>query len=1015
MASIFIRTWSLKARVTFFTLAVFVISIWSLAYYTSRTLREDMNGVLIGQQFSTVSFIAEEIDDELSNRLNVLEKVAGKVNLVTLGNPGALQAFLEDRLILQGPFNGGVVCIGSDGTAIASVPRTMGIVGVNLMDRDHIIGALRDGKATIGRPVIGKKVAAPIIVMAVPIRDPHGKVIGALTGLTDLSKPNFLDRVTEGHYGKTGGYVLVAPRHRLIVTATDKRLIMMPLSKLGTDPMIDRFVQGYEGSGVLVNPVGVEVLASAKHIPAADWYVAAALPTKEAFAPISDMQQRRLLATILLTLLAGSLTWWMLRRQLAPMVSAVESLTALAAADQSAQPLPITRNDEIGDLIGSFNHLLEISARHENALKESEARFRQMFENNASVMLLIEPESGAIADANSAASQFYGYANDDLKKMSIDQINTLSPAETAAARDEAIQEKHNYFVFHHRMAGGAIRTVEVRANPMVVSGQKLLFSIVHDITERKLAETKLQDSEKRFRAIIEASPIPLALNDDQQNVVYLNLAFVRTFGYTLEDMPNLSQWWPKAYPDPVYRQWVETQWQSHLDEARRTNSAFDPLEVNICCKDGSKRTVLAGAESFGVSIEGLHLVTLYDVTELRGAEAERALLEAKLRESQKMEALGTLAGGVAIDFNNALAAILGNLDLARQDVGADHAALVSLEEIGKASRRAKDLVQQILAFGRRQPTDRKATSLSLVVVESARLIRATLPADVTLNVECNPETPAVLADATQIKQILLNLCQNALHAVQGLGRPGVIWICLAGVRQVAPSDNLRPGDYACLSVRDNGSGMDEETRSHIFEPFFTTKPKGKGTGLGLSVVHGIAQAHEASIEIDSALGEGSEFRIYFPACESPVVEDLDAALDTAPTPADGKHVLYVDDEEAIIFLMTRLLERQGYRVSGFTNPQDALSAARANPQQYDIAVTDYSMPGMSGLEVATALREIRADLPVVLASGYITEELRKAAPAAGVLDLIYKPDTVEELCDAVARFASKHTKIATVA
>jgi CheY-like chemotaxis protein len=294
-------------------------------------------------------------------------------------------------------------------------------------------------------------------------------------------------------------------------------------------------------------------------------------------------------------------------------------------------------------------------------------------------------------------------------------------------------------------------------------------------------------------------------------------------------------------------------------------------------------------------------------------------------------------------------------------------------------------------------------------VESARLVRATLPASVTLRVDCKADTPAVLADATQVKQILLNLCGNALQAVQDLERPGVIEVRLEACTLGEARGDLRPGQYACLTVQDNGSGMDEATRSRVFEPFFTTKPVGKGTGLGLSVVHGIVKAHEASIEVESALGKGSAFRIYFPAAEVSVTEITASAPDAAPDHVKGKHVLYVDDEEAIVFLMKRLLERQGYRVSGYTDPREALAVARADPGQFDLAVTDYNMPGMSGLDVTQALKAIRADLPVVLASGFITEELRAKAPACGVDEMIYKPDTADELCRAVARFANKQS------
>ena len=400
---------------------------------------------------------------------------------------------------------------------------------------------------------------------------------------------------------------------------------------------------------------------------------------------------------------------------------------------------------------------------------------------------------------------------------------------------------------------------------------------------------------------------------------------------------------------------------------------------------------------------------------------ERKQLEVQLRDSQKMEALGTLAGGVAHDFNNALAAIIGNVELARQDVGPDHVALVSLDEIGKASRRAKDLVQQILTFGRRQKLERRPTSLALVVVESARLLRATFPAGVELKVDCKADVPAVLADATHVKQLLLNLCTNALHAVQDQGQPGLVEISLSahsadGVphngperRSIGERTPLREGRYACLSIRDNGPGMDEATRARIFEPFFTTKTVGKGTGLGLSVVHGIVKTHVARIEVESAPGQGSAFRIYFPATDAPAEEPEQSKSGGGPVDGAGKRVLYVDDEEAIIFLMKRLLERQGFRVSGYTDPHEALEAVRSNPYDFDLAVTDYNMPGLNGLEVSHALKQIRADLPVVLASGYITEELRANAPAAGVSELIYKPNTVDDLCEAVARYANAQT------
>jgi PAS domain S-box-containing protein len=536
----------------------------------------------------------------------------------------------------------------------------------------------------------------------------------------------------------------------------------------------------------------------------------------------------------------------------------------------------------------------------------------------------------------------------------------------------------------------------------------MIQSFVRDISERKRADAERIKGEQALRLAQEQMSLSQQLGhtgswvyDLATNTISGSAEAHRIFGLfpvssdmSLDDIES-------CIPERVR---VHEALLALIREERK----YD-IEYAINPKDGSPPRVIQAIARLEKDARGNPIGVLgfiQDVTERKRAETDKASLEASLRESQKMEALGTLAGGVAHDFNNALAAILGNVELARQDVGPDHAALVSLEEIDKASRRAKDLVQQILAFGRRQKLERKVMSLALVVVETARLVRATLPAMVSLSVDCKGDTPPVLADATAVKQILLNLCSNASQAVQEHERPGAIEIRLEAHTQAEARGSLHPGRYACLTVQDNGAGMDEMTRSHIFEPFFTTKQAGKGTGLGLSVVHGMVQTHEASIEVESTPGVGSTFRIYFPAVDAPAANAMASAPEAAPVQGKGKSVLYLDDEEAIIFLMKRLLERKGYRVTGFTEPAEALEAVRANPGQFDLAVTDYYMPGMSGLEVAQALKKIRPDLPVVMASGYISDELRAEAPAVGIRELIYKPNTVEDLCEAVARFAN---------
>ncbi|WP_295956487.1 ATP-binding protein [Rhodoferax sp.] len=403
-----------------------------------------------------------------------------------------------------------------------------------------------------------------------------------------------------------------------------------------------------------------------------------------------------------------------------------------------------------------------------------------------------------------------------------------------------------------------------------------------------------------------------------------------------------------------------------------------------------------------------------DLTSRKRAEVQRSVLEAQLRESQKMQAVGTMAGGIAHDFNNILSAILGNVELAKEDAGPNSPAQVSLHEIEKAGRRARDLVRQILTFSRNEAPRRAPVALAELVSETERLLRVTLPPAVELHLHIDPDTPVVMADAVQVQQAVLNLCTNAIQA-HGDQR-GVVSIELSGVEpdlRLCDRLSIAPGHYAMLTVLDSGKGMDGETLLRIFEPFFTTKEVGQGTGLGLAVVHGVMRSHAGAVDVQSAPSLGSRFTLYFPAME-PVTDSDFAALIAAhpsepePAPAAseqvlGKHVMYVDDDHALVFLVERLLRRRGFRVSGFSDPNKAAAELRANAGAYDLLVTDFNMPGYCGVDLVREAQRIRPDLPVALASGYITAEIEQSAIAEGVKALIHKPNDVEELCATVQR------------
>jgi len=386
----------------------------------------------------------------------------------------------------------------------------------------------------------------------------------------------------------------------------------------------------------------------------------------------------------------------------------------------------------------------------------------------------------------------------------------------------------------------------------------------------------------------------------------------------------------------------------------------------------------------------------------RQADEQRQILEAQLRQAQKMQAIGTFATGMAHEFNNVLRAILANVELARMDTAPGRPAHASLEEIEKAGRRASDFVQRILGFARPQAPERRRLAPGEIVQEVARLMRATVPSPIQLVVEIDPGTPEILADATQIHQLLVNLCTNARQAMEG--RSGEIVIHLSEITSSAAAiqrvPGLRPGRYAKLSVTDSGIGIDPAIRDRIFDPFFSTKGANEGTGLGLAVVNGIVQAHQGFIDVESRPGEGATFRVYLPAAQETSAHAAGEKA-SARAPGRGRRVIFLDDNEELVSAMVQMLSRLDYRASGYTVPQAALEAVRAEPQTVDAFVSDYKIPGMSGLEVARELSRIRPDLPVVIISGYVDDELQRMAREAGVRRVLHKLHTLDELADVI--------------
>jgi len=481
---------SLKTKITITTLFIFLASLWSLSYYSRKMLRKDMQSLLGEQQFSTVAMLAAHIDAELTSRLKALESESALFADSMRAGPAETQARLEKVPTLQSLFNAGMTIVNVQGTVIADVPLSTGRTGINLLDRDSIAEALSRGKGSISRLVMGRRLAAPIFLMTAPIRNSHGKIIGALTGVTNLGQANFLDQYTANLYGKTGGYLLVDQKNRMIVTATDKRRVMEQFAPAGVDPIVDLFMKDFEGTLVFVNPHGLELLTSHKIIPSTRWYLAASLPVAEAFAPILVMQERMRLATLLLSLVAGGLTWWVLKRQMSPFTKATNTLTAMANGRQPLQILPVTGKYEIDQFIKGFNLLMGSLQQHEAILKESETLQRSLLENILAGVIIVDPQTRLIESVNAAAAAMFGAPAWDILGCRCHSLLCAAPECSCPFMD--LGKSEGTIEMEMLRSDGTRRTVLKSGTRIQIHGQEKLLECFIDINDRKQAEDDIK-------------------------------------------------------------------------------------------------------------------------------------------------------------------------------------------------------------------------------------------------------------------------------------------------------------------------------------------------------------------------------------------------------------------------------------------------------------------------------------------------------------------------------------------
>ncbi len=636
--------------------------------------------------------------------------------------------------------------------------------------------------------------------------------------------------------------------------------------------------------------------------------------------------------------------------------------------------------------------LAELAAERSCALRESEECFRLLFNACSDGVFIYEfadsIASGRFLDANEAGCLLLGYSREELLQRRLKDLFPASLIGGIQGRIDSILTRQQVF-FETVLLRQDGRTVPVAMTARVFARgpSHTIIAVVRSLTESGDLSDMEREAEARYRTIAAQTGQMIYDADMRQGVFKWGGAVTQVTGYTLEEVHSFT---PEEMISAIHEE-DRNRVTATLEAAMDAVSTYQ-IEYRIRHKSGEYRHV----ENLGVALpdeEGRAyrlLGTIKDITARVKAEEEQRRLERETQHSQKLESLGVLAGGIAHDFNNILAAIIGLTDMALHDIPPDSATYTDLQEALQAAHRAKELVKQILMFSRQSGEERTPIYLHVVVREALKLLRASLPATIEIIDNVDVASGAVLANPVQMHQVVMNYCTNAAQAMNG--KKGVLEVRLTDVevdeKMAALHPKLHPGPYVKLSVSDTGHGMEPGVMNRIFDPFFTTKGPGEGTGMGLAVVHGIVSNHGGVILVESVVNKGSVFHTFLPRICDPAIT---AEMATTHVPQGREHILFVDDEEGVRHFGKSMLPRLGYQVTVCKSGAEALRIFKRSPEVFDIVVTDYMMPRMTGEVLAASIRRIRPEIPVILFTGFSNQFTEENARKANIQDVVMKP------------------------
>ncbi|MBC8018498.1 MAG: PAS domain S-box protein [Verrucomicrobia bacterium] len=1045
------KQFSLKTKVTLLFPLCVTIVLTGILFLTHSLLQNYIKESISTQQYQILSILADDIDRSVADHHKTLQIIASRVTKAMVDNPEQSLAYLQgqDEHLLT--FDNGLSLFDPQGRIVAEIPHELKLLGKNFSYREYFKQTIATRKPFLSNPFeSAQQHHQPLIMFTAPIFDENGSLIAVMGGSVDLTRSAFIEKLLRVKLAK-GGYLYLFNKDRMLISHPDKKRVMKQDVPPGSNPLFDRAIEGFNGTGETVTSRGLRTLSSFKHLATKNWIIAANYPLSEAYAPVYRLK----IAFLIILPLLSLATFWFMRRYLIrftdPIVQFTHHVENLPWKNGAERIFPVQGGDEVAILGQAFNTLVhETDLQREKLVADLERHERTdalLHRQNEYLTTLHETTLGLISrlDVSNLLQTIVTRAG---KLVGTEHCFVYLANAEGTAMDMVYQSGIYNSLIHHPITPGqgiagrvwntgepfhvddysrwegrltdperdilhAMAGVPLKANREVIGVLGLAFidqavvfneeqielltqfgelaslaldnARLFDAAQKELVErTKAEEELRKLSHVVEQSPVSIVITDLQGNIEYANQHFTNLTGYSQEELLGQNSRILKSglTTQAQYQTLWETilsgqEWRGEFQNIKKNGDLYWELALISPLRNSS------GVITHFMAIKE-------DIT-------ERKKMENLLRYSQKMEAVGQLAGGVAHDFNNILTAIIGYATILQIKIPENSFLKSTTDQILASAERGASLTQGLLAFSRNEVNNPVRIDLNGVLDRVDKLLMRLVGKDIRLMTLPSGQPLPVMADSMQMEQVLMNLISNARDAMP---EGGEITISTDMVKLdsnfIAAHGFGNSGQFALLTVSDSGHGMEAETVKHIFEPFHTTKETGKGTGLGLSIVYGIIKKHNGYILCHSLPGTGTIFQVYLPLTDGDDQPDPTHEIKT-PFHSGSETILLAEDDDPTRALARELLEEFGYTVIEAQDGIQALEKFREYRDVIRLVILDAIMPSMKGMDVYREIRTISPDERVIVCSGYAVDIMEGQETLDHNLHFIAKPFMPKEL------------------